>query len=450
MPPSNSTPTIIGMTITTSTNLQSSTSVADELNHRKMNQRRMLQLMQHPPPPPPISSVVVKSQPTIGRRSLTTNAGDIYEDSDDDSVSSCSMEVMSVNAPYSFYNPCWEESSLRHQRRCGDSEEDEENSTTESTGSFDNQACFTYIHDPESQRSGARRRSQRKLQPQQMARILACSSPEITALCKSSFPLPNEHNDASRRIFQQQGSSDMMSISSYNDDAHRISLCPTDVRMESTSTAKSLFLPPLCPPPALQQDRTVPESPSSPVRTDHSIPRLSNPPTWTDTWLRDGRDAMVEASAELITSSSSETDDPHASFRSSSYPMFHYSDSCIDPTGASRSSRYYHNSPSPQETSKSLIASSTFQHEDDVAAIATDPLSKLSLHRRVSNDKLPCWNDIVVTATSSDGCRREASVIPPHDPTKGYVSNDTSNANIRLEKLVLLKNVTVVSDETMR
>lgn len=457
MPPANNTSAIIGMTITTGTNLQSPTvSAVEESNHRKMNQRRMLQLMQHPPPPPPLASVLVRNQPTTDRRSLMSYTGEFYEDNDD-SVSSCSMEVMSVNDPYAYYNHSCGESSFRQQKRCCGSEDDEENSTTDSTGSADDQACFVYYNDPENRRSGTRRLSQR---PQQMARILACSSPEITALCKSSFQLSNQNNDNSnRRRLQKQVSSDMMSIGSYNDTAHGVSSPPPDVLMESTSTLKSLFLPPLCSAPALERERTAPELSTSPVRTDNSFPRQSNPPTWTDAWLRDGRSATVDASAELIPSSSSETDDPHSSFRSSSYPMFHYSDSCISPNGTSRSARYYNNGISPQVTLKSLIATSTIEllqddDDDDDIAVASDPLSKLSLHRRLSNDKLPSWNEIVLAATAttahSNGGPIDATLPPAQLRNNDFASNDASRGNISLEKLVLQKNLTVVSDETMR
>lgn len=468
MPPTNTPSTLIGMTITTSAHLQSSASAADESNQRKMNQRRMLQLMQHPPPPPPITSVLVRSQSTTDRRSLTGYAGDIYDNSDDDSVSSCSMEVISVNAPYDYYNrsSCGE-SSLRPQKCCGGAEDDdEENSTTDSTGSADEPAyCIYYQDDAQGRRpSGTRRISPRKSQPQQMARILACSSPEITALCKSSFQQlsKNNHDDSDRRRLRQQVPTDMMSIGSYHDTADGVTSPPPDVLMESMSTSKSLFLPPLCPPPALQREHTAPESLISPVRTtDHSffIKQAQYPPmSWTDVWLRDGRDATVEASVELIPSSSSETDDPHTSFRSSSYPMLHYSDSCICMNGSGRSSRYLHhqqNTTSSPVTLKSLIAAGINRYreeanDNDGVAVRTESLSKLSLHRRVSIDRLPSWNDIVVATTNSTHSDHvEAAVIPSnHQNTKDYnASNDTSK---QLEKLVLQKNLTVVSDETMR
>lgn len=412
--------------------------------------------MQHPPPPPPISSVFVRSQhATTERRSMTSTGTteNIYEDNDDDSVSSCSMEVMSVNAPYAYYNHCIVEASSQQPRlrssytnstmagySCGDSEDDEEEtSTADSTGSFDHQACLIYCNDPETRRPNrTQRRSQRKSQPQQMARILACSSPEITALCKSSFRLPNE---SSRPRLQQQVSSDMMSIGSSDTNDNALETASPDVRMESTSMKKTLFLPPRCPPTTMlfQEQTTTQESSPSPVRADH---QSSLPPMWTDVWLRDSRDAMAEVPAEMIPSSSSDTDDPHASFRSSSYPMHHFSDSCIGPTSTSRSLRYHSNSPPPIVTRKSHTTTSTsppIDHDLGVA-IVLDPLSKLSLHRRVSYDQLPSWKEIGVAVTTT--ANRDSN----HDHTL----NDASNRNSKLEKLVLHKTVTVVSDETMR
>jgi hypothetical protein len=485
MPLTNITTAIIGMTISTSTDLQSTAaSAVDESNHRKMNQSRMLEQMLHlsspPPPPPPITSVYVKTHPTTDRRSLTVYAGDTYEDSDDDSMSSCSMEVMSVNAPYDYYSSGGGESSfLRHSKRSGGFEDDEEKNTTDSTGSFDDHVCVMSDKDDveESRQPGARRNSQRRPQPQQMARILACSSPEITALCKSSFQLPTRANDDSHRSrFQRQVVSDMMSIGSCSDDAPRgaSSSQPPDVLMESMCTvSKSQWLPPLCPPPILQEEQTYSDAPLSPVRTVHSIPSRSIPPTWTDAWLRDGKDANVlETSTDLVPSSSSETESPRAAFRPSSYPRFHCNDNCFGMT--SRSVPYQHRSSTTRLTLNSLISSGNaiLQPEgkngndgtDDKVALSGSNLTKVSLHRRLSNDKLPTWTDIVIasntttastTGSNSTNHTHDGLTGPMMQPGEHYRRKDmdpwkdfSTESIHQLEKLVLHKNWTVVSDET--
>ena len=81
-----------------------------------------------------------------------------------------------------------------------------------------------------------------------------------------------------------------------------------------------------------------------------------------------------------------------------------------------------HASSSPINTLKKSTTTRTLPSErgnQDAAVI--DPLSKLSLHRRVSIDQLPSWNEIADRNTTT---------------------NDT------LAKLVLRKTVTAVSDES--
>ena len=481
MPPT----TMIGMTITTTTTSSSPMTAVDESSQqrrRRTSRMRWQQLMPHPtpppPPPPPISSVLIRSSQSTkaARRSMTTSSSteDIYEDQDDEeegSVSSCSMEVMSVNAPYAFYfhdsMEAWYRQEQNHSSSntsgcSGDSQDDEEeDSTADSTGSgvdvdpFAAYVAYYHDHGPEATgrpstrpRSRRRRSPQGKLPPQQMARILACSSPEITALCKSSFPQPtptasmehHQHNSTRGRLrlpvpppHRHSDNDEMMSIGTPTDDDDALvdeSFKSPERPMESCGITLPLSLPPPPngTPPMIHGERTA--APSSPdvVRSDDfDTSRRSNlppPPNWTDVWLREHGDAAIaEAShAELIPSSSCEADDPYASFRSSSYPpiMFDYSDRLI--IGGPMIRSHDHASSSPINTLKKSTTTRTLPPErgnQDAAVI--DPLSKLSLHRRVSIDQLPSWNEIADRNTTT---------------------NDT------LAKLVLRKTVTAVSDES--